>query len=368
MKALHVTLIIASVLYGGDYDFDLDAIEVKPYTLSGYLKGESKLQGLNEESPLFHTKNKERMQSYGGEGNVKFAYFQDAFKLDSEVMVNANRNDGEYADAYTLAQLFVQYTFDQNNRVEVGKKAPKWGKGYFVNPIAFFDRKKDPSDPDASREGYEMVNYRYNKSYEGDLRNFSLDLIVMQSSEHMNHDFSQEAQTHVGVKAYFLAYDTDIDVIYYRKSEQSDKIGLDFSKNIQANIEVHGEFAKTVGEDDYAYLVGLKYLSAFELSITSEYFYQKNQSSKSEPFFDHQYVMNKFSQKEPLDWLYGSLYYKNIYNLEDRSMQHALGVTYSFKNNLFLDVSYTRNDAQTGTEYGSKLVQNTLWTKLYWYF
>lgn len=368
MKALHVILFAAVLGNAGDYDFDLDAIEVKPYTLSGYLKGENKLQGLNEDSPLFHTKNKESMKSYGSEGDLKFAYFQDAIKLDSEVMVNYNDVDGEYSDAYTLAQLFVQYKFDQNNLIEVGKKAPKWGKGYFVNPIAFFDRKKDPNDPDASREGYVMANYRYNKSYEGDVRNVSLDLIVMQNNDHINSDFSQKDENNVGFKAYFLAYDTDIDLIYYHRSEQSDKIGLDFSKNVQANIEVHGEFAKTLGEDDYAYLVGLKYLTAFELSMTSEYFYQKKQSSRSEPFYDHQYFMNKFSQKEPFDWLYGSLYYKNIYNLEDKSMQNSFGATYSFKNNMLLDISYNLNDGQIGSEYGSKLVQDTLWTKLYWYF
>ena len=190
----------------------------------------------------------------------------------------------------------------------------------------------------------------------------------MKSNEHMNDEFSQEEQNHVGMKAYFLAYDTDIDIIYYRRSEQSDKIGFDFSKNIQTNIEVHGEFAKTLGEDDYAYLVGMKYLTAFDLTITTEYFYQKNQSSKSEPFYDHQYVMNKFLQKEPFNWLYGAIYYKNIYNMNDQSFQNAFGVTYSFKNNMFIDLSYMINDGQTGSEYGSKLVQDTVWTKLYWYF
>lgn len=368
MKALPLILCVAILSHAGDYDFDLDAIEVKPYTLSGYLKGENKLQGINEDSPLFHTKNKDSMKTYASEGDVKFAYFQDAFKLDSEVMVNYNDIDGAYSDKYTIAQLFMQYKFDQNNLIEVGKKAPNWGKGYFVNPIAFFDRKKDPNDPDASREGYVMANYRYNKSYDGNIRNVSFDLIVMKSNEHMNDEFSQEEQNHVGMKAYFLAYDTDIDLIYYRRSEQSDKVGLDFSKNIQTNIEVHGEFAKTLGEDDYAYLVGFKYLTAFDLTITTEYFYQKNQSSKSEPFYDHQYVMNKFSQKEPFNWLYGAIYYKNIYNLEDKSMQNSLGATYSFKNNMLLDISYNINDGQRGSEYGSKLVQDTLWTKLYWYF
>jgi hypothetical protein len=361
-------MLCASLLLAGDYDFDMGAIEVKPYSLSGYLKGEHKLQGLNDESPLYPTKNKNTMQSFLGEGNLKFATFKDALKLDSEMMVNSNTIDGEYTDAYTLAQLFVQYKFDSNHLIEVGKKAPKWGKGYFANPIAFFDRKKDPNDPEASKEGYVMANYRYNKSYEGDVKNMTLDLLLMQSSTDINSDFSDVEQNHVGLKAYFLAYDTDIELIYYHRSDENDKIGFDFSKNLQTNIEIHGEFAKTLGENEYTYLLGLKYLTEFDLTITAEYLYQNTQSSRNEPFWDHRYLISKFSQKEPLDWLYGSIYYKNTYNLSDASMQNGVGATYSFKNNMLLDISYTKNSGKNSSEYGAKLVQDTLWTKVYWYF
>ncbi len=368
MKSLHVIFFTALLLHAGDYDFDLSAIEVKPYTLSGYLKGEAKFQGLNEDSPLFPSKNKDSMKSYASEGNLKFAYFNDTLKLDTEVIVNYNDSDNEYSDEHKFAQLFVQYKFDQNNLIEVGKKAPKWGKGYFVNPIAFFDRKKDPNEPESSREGFIMANYRFNKSYEGDVKNASFDVLFMKNDTHMNSDFSRDEASNVGLKAYMLYLDTDIDVIYFKNDADVEKIGIDFSKNLMSNLEIHGEFAKTLGEDDYAYLLGFKYLTEFELSVTAEYLYQKNQSSRSEPFFDHQYFMTKFSQKEPMDILYSSLYYKNIYNLGDKSMQHSLGITYGFKNNMLLDISYNINEGTKTSEYGSKLVQDTLWTKLYWYF
>ena len=368
MKALHVSLVCASLLVAGDYDFDMGSIEVKPYTLSGYLKGEHKFQGLNDASPLYPTKNKSAMQSFLGEGNLKFAAFKDAFKLDSEVMVNASDIDGEESHEATLAQFFVQHKVNQNHLIEVGKKAPKWGKGYFANPIAFFDRKKDPNDPEASKEGYVMANYRYNKSFEGEVKNVTFDLLFMQSNDTYNSGFNDVEQNHFGAKAYFLAYDTDIELIYYHRSDENDKIGFDFSKNLQTNIEVHGEFAKTLGEDAYTYLLGFKYLTSFDLTITAEYLYQNTQSSKSEPFWDERYLISKFSQKEPLDWLYGSIYYKNTYNLSDNSMQNGVGATYSFKNNMLLDISYTLNDGKSSSEYGSKLVQDTLWTKLYWYF
>lgn len=368
MKTLHVSLLLCTCVYAGDYDFDLNAIEVKPYTLSGYLKGENKYQNLNEDSPLFHTKNKESMKTYASEGNLKFAYFENAWKIDSEFMVNYNDIDGIYSDKYTVSQLLLQYKFDDNHLLEVGKKAPKWGKGYFVNPIAFFDRKKDPNEPEASREGFIMANYRFNKSYSGDVKNFSLDVIAMKNDNHLNHDYADEKATNIGIKAYFLYLDTDIDIIYQYKDTGHDKIGFDFAKNLLSNFEVHAEVAATLHENDYAYLLGFKYLTEFELSITSEYFYQSQLQNRAEPFFDHQYLMHKLSQKEPFDILYSSLYYKNIYNLGDHSMQQGIGATYSFKNNMLLDVSFTINEGRKSAEYGSKLVQNTLWSKLYWYF
>ena len=179
MKALHVMMFACIIGYAGDYDFDMKAIEVKPYTLSGYLRSDAKFQSINEDSPMAAFKNKDSMKSYFGEGNVKFAYFNDTVKLDSEVMLNASKVDGDNSDEATLLQLFMQYKFNQNHLVEVGKKTPKWGKGYFVNPIAFFDRKKDPNEPESSREGYIMANYRYNKSVEGDLKNLSFDVLLL---------------------------------------------------------------------------------------------------------------------------------------------------------------------------------------------
>jgi len=368
MKALHVMMFACIIGYAGDYDFDMKAIEVKPYTLSGYLRGDAKFQSINEDSPMAAFKNKDSMKSYFGEGNVKFAYFNDTVKLDSEAMLNASRVDGENSDEATLLQLFMQYKFNQNHLVEVGKKTPKWGKGYFVNPIAFFDRKKDPNEPESSREGYIMANYRYNKSVEGDLKNLSFDVLFMKNDAHINEDFSDEAANNIGLKAYFLYFDTDIDLIYFHSDSQNDKIGFDFSKNLQINFEIHGEFATTLGENSYAYLLGLKYLTAFDLTITSEYFYQNEQQERTEPFYDRRYMMHQISQKEPLDILYSSVYYKNIYNLNDRSMQNTLGATYSFKNNVLVDISYGYNSGKRTSEYGSKLVQDTLWAKVYWYF
>lgn len=367
MKKLLSLLSLPLLLLGGDYDFDMQSIEVKPYTLAGYVRGDFRDMQLNEDSPKYPTKNKESIQSYNTEADVKFAYFEDAWKIDSELFAAYSDVDGEITKSGDFMQLYGQYKFTINHLVEIGKKAPKWGKGYFINPIAFFDRKKNPDDPEASREGFILGNYRFNKSYEGDLKNITFDIVALQNSDTLNKEFAQEQGMHVGAKLYMLYMDTDIELLYLYSSTQEDKVGFDFSKNLDTNFEIHGEFVSTIG-GDIKYLLGLRYLSASDLTLISEYFYQQNQTLISEPFFDTEYLINKLSQKEPFTILYSSLYYKNILNLEDESMQNSIGATYSFKNDVLLDCSLYLNSGDKKSEYGSKLARSTFWTRVTWYF
>lgn len=368
MKRIFAYALLGSVLWASDYDFDMSAIEVKPYTLSGYLKGEAKHQMLNSDSPMYASKNKSSMQSYLGEANLKFAYFKDAWKIDSEFLANYSDVDGDFNKNFTTAQAYAQYKFDTNNLIEIGKKSPKWGKGYFANPVAFFDRKKNPDDPEASREGYMMVNYRYNKSFAGDLQNLTIDLLYLPTSKSLNEDFFAKDTNNFGLKAYFLYLDTDIDFIYFNSDETKDFVGVDFSKNLQTNFEVHGELAYELDGDTVSYLLGLKYLSESEITTTLEYLHQNKELSAKEPLSDNQYLIAKISLSEPFDILYSGVYYKNNYNIQDNSMQHALGATYKFKNDFFTDLSFYTNQGDAKSEYGSKLVADTIWAKLYYYF
>lgn len=368
MKKTSLYLLCTLWLWAGDYDFDMSAIEVKPYTFSGYIKGELKQQYLNEQSPSYSTKNKDSMQTYLGEANLKFAYFKDWWKIDTESMVNYSDIDGDREDSFTLAQFYAQFKIDVNHVIEVGKKAPKWGKGYFANPIAFFDRKKNPDDPEGSREGYIMANYRYNKSYSGNLQNITFDILGLKKDDDLNDDFEGNDGTYIGAKLYMLYYDTDIEFLYMYASDDNEKVGFDISKNLQTNLEVHGEVSKTLNSSNYSYLVGLKYLTQFDMTITSEFLYQKEQSSPKEPFWDNRYFISKLSQKEPLDILYSTIYYKNSWNMGDDSMQNIFGVTYAFKNDILLDTSYVKNDGKSGSEYGSKMANDMLWMKISWFY
>ncbi|MEA3512512.1 MAG: hypothetical protein U9R37_02825 [Campylobacterota bacterium] len=368
-----ITIIILSfsgLLMGDDYSFNFDEltqIELKDYEYNGYIKSEHKLQLLNNNSPQYPKKNKDTMQSVYGEAYVKGLYFKDNYTFQTDLMANYENIDNDEDNKNTINQLFLKYKYDNNHQIYFGKKTSKWGKGYFFNPVAFIDRKKDPNNPESSREGYTQLNYKFNKVYKSDIKNVSVDVIYFRTTNVENNDFYDGDSQNIAIKTYLLYKDIDIDFTYLNNDKLANKYGVDFSTNLQTNFEIHGEYSI----DDkslYSYLLGLKYLTNTDLTITSEYFFQKEQLLKSEPFWDNKYFVNKLSQKEPFDILYSNIYYKNSINLSDNSMQNSLGIVLTNIKNLEIDFSIGKNSGDKKSEFGTKLVDTFSWLQVKYSF
>lgn len=356
--------------YADDYSFDfaeLEEIEVKSYEYNGYLKAQQKHQVLNKSSSKFNTKNKNSMDTYLGEAFINFKYYKNDYTFTTDFVANYKNIDKVEEDVYTLNQAFLSYKYDNNHLLTLGKKTSKWGKGYFFNPIAFIDRKKDPNNPEESREGYTQLNYNYNKVFNSDIENISFDTAYIKTSSSMNDDLYEEDSNIIALKLYMLYKDIDIDLAYFYSDKQANKIGIDFSTNIETNFEIHGEYSRS---DDgyYATLLGLKYLTNYELTITSEYYYQNEIQEKTTPFWDNKYLLNKFSQKEPFDILYYSVYYKNSLNLNDNSHQNNLGIIYTGIKNLDIDFSIGKYFGDSNSEFGSKLIDKFTWAQIKYSF
>ncbi len=384
--AVSALLILLSLLGADEYDFDMDAVESiapKPYEYNGYLRADDRFQRLNTTAPGYILSGEDRdYQNYIYlEGLFEFAYYYEMFTFKSSLM---GRYDYIYADVseydFPLNELYVEAKVTENHSLLVGKESLKWGKGYYFNPVAFFDRPKDPQQPTIAREGFSILKYSYNKSLQGVLRNVAFDLLYLRADETVNRDFyriatDEKASNNIGARLYLLLFDTDIDIIYDYSDAVHDKIGIDFSKNLLPNFEIHGEFAKEI-DGYHAYLAGLRYLTDFELTIISEYLYRSNGLSKEEiestpltiPFIAKNYSITLVSQKEPFDLLYSSLYFKDMFNLQDHSHQDKVGATYSFKNNIEVDLSYNINSGSERSEFGKKTVRDFIWLKTVWLF
>jgi len=374
MKKLLLSILLFNSLFGDEYDFDMQAIEQEPYEYSGYLRFEDKAQHLNaaedEYQNLIHL-----------EGLLNFSYSYETLKFQSSLMATNNYINNVISENNFLANdFYLEAAFNENHTLLMGKESLMWGKGYFFNPVAFFDRPKDPSDPTQAREGFIIAKYNYNKSFDLELKNLSFDLVYLPSTEKINKDYyklitQNKNANNIALRLYMLLYDTDIDILYNYSDIASNKIGLDFSKNIQTNFEIHAEYANILDAGE-SYLLGLRYLTDFELTIISEYLYNSEGLTKEEiqnstlkiPFIAKEYAITLITQKEPFNFLYLSLYYKNMFNLQDHSMQNKTGASYLFKNNINADLSYNINSGGSLSEFGKKSVEDFLWLRLTWNF
>ena len=353
----------------------MGATQLDPYEYSGYLRLDDKAQRLNRSTDEY--------QNYVHiEGLFNFSYDYEIFALTSSFIATHNYIKDVVSDSdAAVNDLYIETKLNTNHTLLAGKESLMWGKGYFFNPVAFFDRPKDPSDPTKAREGFIMAKYSYNKSFQSELKNLSFNFVYLPSREDINEDYyklitDKKDANNIALRLYMLLYDTDIDIIYNYSDEASEKIGIDFSKNIQTNFELHGEYANVL-DGGYTYLLGLRYLTDFELTIISEYLYRSEGLTKEEiekklelniPFIAKDYAITLITQKEPFDFLYFSVYYKNMMNLQDHSMQNKVGASYSFKNNIDADLSYNINSGDKLSEFGNKIVEDFLWLRLTWKF
>ena len=368
-KTLLLISLAAAVAMADEYSFDIENIEPKSYEYGGYLRADNKTQRLREQEDKYQ--NQLRV-----EGLLDFSYFYDIFTFKASGVGTYEYIHNKTAQTEShFNELYIDSKLNVNHSFLVGKKSLMWGKGYFFNPVAFLDRKKDPTDPTVAREGFIVTKYGYNKSFSGSLKNLTLDLVYLRADGNINRDYyllntDKKASDNFAAKLYLLWYDTDIDLIYSYSDKTNEKIGADFSKNIDINFEVHGEYAKFVN-NGYSYLLGVRYLTDFELTIISEYLYQSEGLTKAEietssniaPFIAKDYAITSFTQKEPFDLLYFSIYYKNMTNLQDHSQQNRVGALYAFKNNTEIDISYNINSGGSLSEFGKKQAEDFIWLR-----
>ncbi|MEA3436508.1 MAG: hypothetical protein U9R43_08575, partial [Thermodesulfobacteriota bacterium] len=324
-------------------------------------------------------------------------------------------NDSRTEEAYVSLLPAPSITLD------AGKKVLKWGKGYAWNPAAFFSRSKDIEDPDTTLEGYYVVTGDLIKSMDGALKTIALTPVILPVSTHINDEWGTEREIIWGGKIYFCAFDTDLDIMLLAGEEVEDRFGVDFSKNISVNFEIHGEaaiildYVKYITDqqgnlvekkyDSKSYLLGIRYLTSHDTTYIFEYFrngqgytsdemkdyftliedgYQEyiNIGSMAKlfksreygsQFYNKQTVMKdylylKVSQKEPFDILYFTPSVTCLYNINDKSGSIMPQIIYTPITNLELELRTTFLLGKDYTEFGEKLNDYKVYAAVKYYF
>jgi hypothetical protein len=395
-----------------EHTFDLSEIEKKAFQFGGYLEFRPVLFGLDRDSWFYKLKfydleEGETIAEYNFNALLDASYEKGIFRAKIRTNTDITKSFSGWSHNTTLFEALLSVKPSLSFHLDIGKKRMKWGKGYAWNPVAFIDRPKNPNDPELALEGYVVLSMDYIKSYPGKLKTITFTPVLIPVNEHINSTLGKPNQLNFGGKIYFLFYDTDIDLMFLSGGSGPARYGIDFSRNITSNFEIHGEFAyipnyskkviqedSTVDEDQYAsknYLLGIRYLTKSNTTIFFEYLkngcgYTSNEMENFYSLIDLAYQSNllsgddsqlkflsgaasqayrtfapmqdylflRISQKEPWNILYFIPSFTSIFNLTDRSFSLTPELLYNPITNLELRAKFTILVGKGGSEFGEK--------------
>jgi hypothetical protein len=395
-----------------EYTFDLGEIEKKPYHFGGYAEVNPVLYRTDRDAALYRLNFYDRdegstLLKYGMTLQLEAGYEKGKVRGFARTSSRLDHTYEGWSGKTSLYEGFVSFSPSQSLRVDAGKKTLRWGTGYAWNPVAFFDRPKDPDDPALDLEGFFALTLDYIKSFDGVLKTFSFTPVLLPVYGDMNRDFGGSGHVNLGARLYFLLWDTDINFMFVAGGSRPSRYGMDFSRNITSNFEVHGELA-WVGNSRknlidgggrhletragvWNWLVGIRYLSGRETTCIVEYFRNGEGFTEEETaaYFSYvekgydvfrrtgddsllrrasdlskgaygrmnpmrNYVYLRVSQKEPFDILYFTPALTCILNVDDRSLSVSPELVYTGVDNLELRLKGSALIGDRFTEYGEK--------------
>jgi hypothetical protein len=408
------------------YSFDPAETEKKPYHLGGYVEFKPLFFGLDRDSAFYklrfyNSPQGQTLSEWNGRVQLEGAYEKGIYRIYAKMNTDLKDTHAGASERTLFYEAYGSIKPSSSLKVEMGKKAMRWGKGYAWSPAAFVDRPKDPDDPELALEGYIVATADYIKSFDGPLKTFSFTPVLLPVYENVNDGFGNRNQLNVAGRFYFLLYDTDIDLLFLTGGSRSDRYGFDFSRNISTNFEVHGEFAyirnqqknvldaagksRLVEQDAKSYLAGIRYLTTFDLTTIVEYYHNDagfggndmknfyafinrgydlynatgNASAlvnaqamaegaygRSNSMRDYLYV--RVSQKEPFDILYFTPALTAMMNLEDKSYSLTPELLYTGITNLELRFRTTFIIGAKNTEFGEKQNDYRIEFRIGYYF
>jgi hypothetical protein len=431
LSVVALVLLVVGAAQATEEKFTFDASEVqkKPYHVGGFVEFRPNLFGLDKNASLY------KLSLFDKNVGNTLTQYNGRLWIDANIQkgiaglylqMNTNDTQSEIVTATSQTKPYQAYLSlkpSSSLTIDMGKKTSKWGKGYAWNPAAFVDRPKDPDDPELALEGYEIVSADYIKSFSsGPLKTFSFTPVLLLSTGDINDDFGRTDHLNVGGKAYFLLYDTDIDVMAMSGGSKTARYGFDFSRNIGTNLEVHGEFAlingfkKTLVDPNgntttrefnaVNYVLGLRYLSSLNTTFIFEYYHQgtgiaPREMSNYFSFVDKgydtflkrgnanalskagnlatggygrftsekEYLYLRVSQQEPFNILYFTPSISWIYNISDRSFTVTPELLYTPITNLELRLRMGFLVAgQRNSEFGEKQNDYRVELRMRYYF
>jgi len=350
---------------------------------------------------------------------LDLSYERGIAKAQIRLNADLNHSHSDWSQDFDLYEGYLSLKPSLHFHIDIGKKRLKWGKGYAWNPVAFIDNPKNPFDPDLALEGFTVISADYIKSFSGKLRTLTLTGILIPVFKDVNSQLGRHNTLNYGGKVYSLLFDTDIDLMFLTGPGISSRYGIDFSRNITSNIEIHGEgaywteYSKRVVDDESAldqkkrdgcsYLLGIRYLTKSNTTFFLEYYrngrgYTQKEMEDYYSLIDSGYDMYLMSgiedeldlassftgfrtfspainylflrilQKEPFNIVYFNPSLTSICNLGDGSFSLVPELLYTPVTDLELRARAMFLVGNRGTEFGEKQNNFRLELRIRYYF
>jgi hypothetical protein len=404
---------------GAQETFDVSAYEKKAFEWKGFVEARPERQQLRPGSPGY-------LLQYPGDTRTDASRFAAAAELSGLLRSRAlsfaytgharwiDEPRGTSGDLQTY-EAFGAWQVDTRTNVEVGKRALRWGKGYAWSPVAFLERPRDPTDPELAREGFTLATGSYVRSFGGPLRTVALTAAAVPTASGLNPDFGAPGHTNPAIKLYGLLYDTDVDLIWTGRGSRGPRLGVDFSRNLLSNLEIHGEWARSrdatralLGpgntlsietRDVDSALIGTRYLTQHETTIIFELYRNGGGYGRDElrAFYDlayataaqpallpaagraaaqgysrpnaaRRYAYLRVSQKEPFGVLDFTPAVTLIANLDDHGWSAIPELIYTGVRNLELRLRVALNGGDGYTEFGARPVRSRVEIRARYFF
>lgn len=425
-RAVAATLSLAAAAAAAgaaEYRFDLSEIEARAWELGGFVEAKAEHFRLRPDAPLYplafagrsaretldraslaaELAGQARHETLTAYARAAFAASDDAFE---------SRHDA------TLLEGGLRVSPREGLSVDVGKQVQRWGKGYAWNPVGFFERAKDPSDPTASREGFVMASAAWVRRLPGTVAAIGFAPLLLPVATDLNGDYGEPGHVNPGARLTLLVADTDLDLLWAAKGSRPQRIGVDFSRNLGSQLELHGEWARAFGATRQrlaadgsvhaqrghldSWLLGARFLSERDVTWIVERYRQGGGAGADElerfhalltaafapagtaeqrtrarslarsgygganPGRDYAYL--RVSAKDPFDWLYLSPALSAIVNLGDRSRQLVPELLYTGWQNLELRARALLAQGRADSEFGAKAASRRVELQLRLYF
>ncbi|MGQ9616481.1 MAG: hypothetical protein ACUVWJ_08790 [Spirochaetota bacterium] len=416
----------AHVYANDDHTFDLSEVEKKPFALGGYTELAPTISWLDQDASLYMLQQHDRdvgavEGELGGRLQLEASLEKGMALAYTRTLALGKYSTLGWEGEAILQEAYLRIEPSASFSIIAGKITFLWGKGYAWNQVAFVDRPKSLDEPEASREGFVSAAAGYVRSFSGPLGALSLTTVLIPVYGGVNEDFGSTEGLNLAARLYLLLFNTDIALNFLSGESQTTRAGVDFSRNLASNFELHGELAhitdqrKTVVDsggflsesttDTWKLLMGARYLTRTDTTFIVEYYHNGDGLSTEEmqsyfnlildgyeqyletgddtllnraqdlsrgaygtssPMTDYLYL--HVSQNEPFGILYLTPAVNGVVHLMDGSFSLSPEIAYSGITNLELRLRATFLAGDRGSEYGEKPADTRLEARARYYF